>query len=71
MVFRDTDYTYPMVYPNFCYQKSISLKISVVTLDGLYGCRFNKALNLCCPLQAIRILAYIQDEHQDMPTPKK
>ena len=30
-----TDYPYSMVYPRFCYQKSITIQLSVVTLDGM------------------------------------
>jgi len=29
----DTDYPYPMVYPKFCYQKSITPELSQVILD--------------------------------------
>ena len=35
VVLFDTDYTHPMVYPSFCYQKSITAKISTVILDAM------------------------------------
>ena len=31
VVLVDTDYPYPMVYPRFCYQKSISEQLSIST----------------------------------------
>ena len=34
MVPFDTDYPYPMVYPIFCYQKSITPELSWVILDA-------------------------------------
>lgn len=33
MIPFDTDYPYPMVYPKFCYQKSITPELSQVILD--------------------------------------
>ena len=30
-----TDYLYSMVCPRFCYQKSITTRLSAVTLDGM------------------------------------